>query len=206
MQDVEIFCAKCKENEELAIADLEKRVAKLESYSELQEEYRKLVIKNRTCDLCGFESRTLWHLDNRHRKSNGCKKRQAANKGILYISEAIFAANRIVTCECGYKIRNKNLLKHIQGAFHKNNLAKKCGYRCDPCGKVFGGKRPKKNYDQHCRGKRHLKKLSQSTHPGHIPTPCPTTLHPSRPLQSVSLQPDQSPLDQPVRECAVVHV
>ena len=189
------FIAEARQNEKNMIRELEARVARLGNINDFYRQYDQQVINMRTCRLCGFLSKTIHHLEYRHKGSKACEKLQAEKRGVEFVSKP-----QRVLCVCGSDILRCNLKRHLTGALHKNNLARQNGIYClvcDPlCKKPFGGRRPKKCYTQHCRGKKHRARVNQSTRPDRIQTPDQTSPRRIPQPPSVSSTEDQSPRGQ----------
>ena len=129
------------------------------TYEDIQREIKGQELKMRTCPLCAQVCKTQHHMDYRHRNSEACKKRVATQRGGLYIPKT----HEKVTCECGYRLFRINLYKHKQGTLHQNNLQRKMGFVCDLCSYTAKGTRPKRDFEKHCLGKKHLLKISRLT-------------------------------------------
>ena len=140
--------------------ELDSRLARFEakhgSLADLENEYQAQLLRARTCPECSFVCKTQHHMLYRHQNSQVCMRRVAEQLG----KEFILPSRQRVTCECGIIVFKGNLEKHQQGVLHKNELAKKNGYHCELCGKVFKGKRPKKSFDAHQHSKKHKRRLA----------------------------------------------
>lgn len=170
--DLETWRHEAKENTKSLFDDLDRRVKKLGSIADYEKQFEMQMINMRTCDLCGFLSKTLHHLDSRHRGSKACLKRQAEQRGEEYTPEA----RQTVKCECGMELLRGNMAKHLQLRTHKNNMAKLNGLYCLICdpGRTkdySDSRRPRKALAQHCRGKKHLKKVQALNQRKCIPAP-----------------------------------
>ena len=137
-------------------AKMKRFEAKFGTLADLDRQYQQQLIDMRTCPDCHLLCKTQWHMEHRPRKSKVCQKRIAIQNGEKFVPEA----RERLTCECGLQLLKCNLEKHLQGKLHKNNMKKRNGWFCELCAVQFDGKRPKRDYYAHCKGKKHLKKLA----------------------------------------------
>ena len=142
--------------------EMRSRVARFEkkygSLADLENEFEAQMLRMKTCPDCSFVCKTMWHMENRHQGSIPCKKRIAEARG----EEFTPPGKERVVCECGDELFRCNMEKHLGGDIHKNHMANKRGYRCDVCDVSFtGNTRPKRDLQQHCRGKKHLRRIAQ---------------------------------------------
>mgnify|MGYP000563073645 CR=1 FL=1 len=146
--------------------ELDDRVKRLETcwgtLAEMDAEYEASLLRLRTCPECGLVCKTMHHMEYVHRDSKKCRTRKAENEGTVYVPPVPPGKER-VTCECGLELFRENLNRHRQGSLHQGNMAlKKGAYFCKVCKKNFSkNKRPKRDYDEHCKGKKHLVRISQ---------------------------------------------
>ena len=118
--------------------------------------FQKQMLQARTCPECSFVCKTQHHMEYRHKNSTVCLRRIAEQLGKEYIAPA----RQRITCECGITVFKCNMEKHLRQSFHKNEMAKKNGYYCEFCQKAFKGKRPRRDFNAHCKGKKHLKRVA----------------------------------------------
>ena len=135
--------------------ELNERMSRKPSIASLDKEYEEQVLRMRTCPDCQQVCKNQWLMEYKHRGSKPCLERIATLNGETFVAKG---RERIV-CGCGFGLFRENLKRHQQGSLHKNKLARLQGFYCKPCDKAFSGKRPKLCYDQHCKGKKHLKRL-----------------------------------------------
>ena len=140
-------------------AKMKRWEAKHGTYEEMQRSFKAQELGMRTCPVCSQVCKTQHHMDYRHRNSEACKKRVATQRGCLYIPKS----HEMVTCSCGYRLFRVNLERHKQGDLHKNNLQRKAGFVCNLCNYIAKGSRPKRDFEKHCLGKRHLLKIARLT-------------------------------------------
>ena len=142
--------------------ELDSRLARFEakhgSLADLENEYQAQLLKARTCPECSYVCKTQHHMDYRHRNSKVCLKRIAEQLG----EEFVLPSRQRVTCVCGTQLFRCNMAKHLTGNLHINEMCKKNGFLCDLCGKTFNGKRPKRDYEAHCKGKKHKQRLAEA--------------------------------------------
>ena len=138
-------------------AKMKRWEAKYGTYEDLQRQYEAQKLKKRTCPDGGEVCKTEWHMDHRHRGSEACKKRVAAQKGCEYVPKS----HERVTCTCGCELFRINLKKHKQGDAHKNRMQRKAGFVCDLCGYLAKGKRQKRDFEKHCLGKKHIRLIAR---------------------------------------------
>ena len=124
--------------------------------------------KSLQCKQCGTGFKSYYTLE-RHRGSENCKRRQAAQKGEDFIPKCQTTRH----CEvCDKTIKFYNWTRHLESKRHKEELRKlhEPAFYCELCDKKFGGKRPKVMLKKHT-SKKHMQR-AQKPKMGYVHNAC----------------------------------
>ena len=126
------------------------------SLEEMVQQAEANVARSKTCQHCGFFCSTYNRLST-HQASQNCKKRQAHQKGEVFIPLAK-TYKKCDICDC--EIMHYKWKQHLETSKHKEALRKQIepAFYCDICDKEYGGKRPKLMLQKHLHTKKHLAK------------------------------------------------
>lgn len=125
------------------------------------------LLKSVTCKSCGMDCKNE-HGFQKHIGSVACLKRQARQKGTVYVEPR----EQYELCEvCGVSIKRRNLDAHRLSKAHTDKMAEMVkrnegtpvNYKCSVCDQLFKGKRAKRNIIKHCQtSKKHLKLIKHA--------------------------------------------
>ena len=109
-----------------------------------------------TCKKCRLLCST-YHRLAAHQGSQNCKKRQADQKGEVFVPLAK-TYKKCGVCNC--EIMYYKWKQHLDTIKHREALRKQFepAFYCDICDKEFGGKRPKLMLKKHLCSKKHVKR------------------------------------------------
>ena len=129
------------------------------TYEQLQAQILEQDREMRRCYKCKELFATMNSMYN-HVDSLRCRKRVAELQGTTYTPPSRMR----VVCECGLECYKENLEKHTQGRRHAKNMKLLSGeFSCHLCNKDFNkAARPQKAYNQHCKGKKHLRLVAEA--------------------------------------------